>query len=152
MSTEATIRKPKLELKNIKIITAMSEDSACFTATLYVDGKRTALCSNHGQGEPTDFDVLNKPKWDEFETYAKSVAKYEIEYAAQIVDALIFEEDMRKQRKRWLRSNVIFRLKGDKKGEWRTCKHQGRRDEAAAAMRKKYGAKIETLIADTKDA
>ena len=42
----------KLELKNIKHAEFASEETNCFEATLYVDGKRFALVSNEGRGGP----------------------------------------------------------------------------------------------------
>lgn len=40
----------KLELKNIKVSRSLSEETLAYTATLYVDGKRTGRVSNHGMG------------------------------------------------------------------------------------------------------
>jgi hypothetical protein len=37
-------------LKNLKVCEWASEETTCFTATLYVDGKRVGECSNDGQG------------------------------------------------------------------------------------------------------
>jgi hypothetical protein len=44
----------KLELRNLKINLAFSEETTCFTATLYVEGVRTAECRNEGHGGSTD--------------------------------------------------------------------------------------------------
>lgn len=44
----------KLELKNVKIHPDMSEETTCFSATLWVDGKRAASCRNDGRGGSTD--------------------------------------------------------------------------------------------------
>lgn len=48
----------KLELKNVRIHEDMSEETTCFSATLYVDGIRAALCSNRGCGGSTDVNFL----------------------------------------------------------------------------------------------
>lgn len=42
----------KLELRNVKVAESLSEETTAYTATLYVDGKPTVDCSNHGQGGP----------------------------------------------------------------------------------------------------
>lgn len=44
----------KLELKNVKIHPDMSEETTCFSTTLWVDGKRAASCRNDGRGGSTD--------------------------------------------------------------------------------------------------
>ena len=40
----------KIELKNIKYAAFASEETNCYKATLYVDGKRFAYLSNDGHG------------------------------------------------------------------------------------------------------
>ena len=40
----------KLELKNVKHAAFASQETHCFEATLYVDGKRFATVSNEGHG------------------------------------------------------------------------------------------------------
>jgi len=40
----------KIELKNIKEVKALSEETPCFTATVYIDGKKAGEVSNHGTG------------------------------------------------------------------------------------------------------
>ena len=43
----------KLELKNVKIHDDMSEETICFSARLYIDGKFSAICKNSGMGDDT---------------------------------------------------------------------------------------------------
>lgn len=45
----------KIELKNIKIHHGLSEETHCYTATIYVDGKRAFDASNHGHGGADDY-------------------------------------------------------------------------------------------------
>jgi hypothetical protein len=42
----------KIELKNIKHYESMSEETNCFQATIYIDGKRAGEASNRGHGDP----------------------------------------------------------------------------------------------------
>jgi len=44
----------KLELKNIKVLASLSEETPAYTATLYADGKKVCDVSNHGHGGPDD--------------------------------------------------------------------------------------------------
>lgn len=54
----------KIELKNIKVVESLSDETNCFTATVYVDGKKIGELSNRGHGGPDDFhgdyDAFNK--------------------------------------------------------------------------------------------
>ena len=50
----------KLELKNLKHLASNSEETHCYTATLYVDGKPFAYVSNSGRGEQDRFDRHEK--------------------------------------------------------------------------------------------
>ncbi len=49
----------KLELKNIKFYESMSEETNCFQADLFINGKKIADVRNQGQGGPTDYQVLD---------------------------------------------------------------------------------------------
>jgi len=42
-------------LKAYKEIKAMSEETPCFTANIYVDGRKIGTASNHGHGGPNDY-------------------------------------------------------------------------------------------------
>ena len=42
----------RLQLKNVKILESLSEETLCYSATVYVDGARTVEVSNHGHGGP----------------------------------------------------------------------------------------------------
>lgn len=99
-------------IKNCKIIQSMSEETYCFTATLYYEGKKVAHASNRGCGGPTDFD------WVSPEAKAKCLAvasatKPEYPYPQflleGIVDELVGEHDVRDELKRAMRTKTLFR-------------------------------------------
>jgi len=46
----------KLELKNIKIFNALSEETTCFLATLHADDRKIE-CSNRGQGGSNEYSA-----------------------------------------------------------------------------------------------
>jgi len=48
----------EIELKNVKHTEWNSEETACFQATLYVDGKRVCVVSNQGRGGPDSYTPL----------------------------------------------------------------------------------------------
>ena len=45
----------KIELKQIEFSERMSQETNCFTANLYIDGKLAGDASNQGHGGPTDY-------------------------------------------------------------------------------------------------
>lgn len=59
----------KLELKKVKVIPEMSEETTCFHATLYVNGKKAADCSNTGTGGMTDVRFYDTAVRDAVITY-----------------------------------------------------------------------------------
>lgn len=63
----------KVELKNIKICNAMSEETTAFTATIYVDGKRAGEARNDGRGGSTDYHFSDQVVRQRFETWAASL-------------------------------------------------------------------------------
>lgn len=44
----------EITIKKLKVIKAMSEETLCFTATVYVDGKKAGTAQNRGFGGMTD--------------------------------------------------------------------------------------------------
>lgn len=46
----------KIELKNVKHSEFASHETDCFTATVYIDGKREGTVSNQGMGGPNDYE------------------------------------------------------------------------------------------------
>lgn len=42
----------QIELKNIKLLKSLSEETPAYTAVVYLDGKKAAEVSNHGHGGP----------------------------------------------------------------------------------------------------
>lgn len=61
------MNKPSITLKNVKYAEFASEETACFDATVYVDGKRFCTVSNRGQGGPNDFHPIKPQNWYDME-------------------------------------------------------------------------------------
>lgn len=60
-------QKLQIELKNIKYFAAMSEETSCFQATVFVEGKKAGMAENSGHGGPTSIDPFTLQKQiDEF--------------------------------------------------------------------------------------
>jgi hypothetical protein len=63
-----------IELKNIKVYEKLSEETNCFTGTLFVNGKKLAECENSGKGGQTNIDLLNRNEVSQ--TLLKEVEDY----------------------------------------------------------------------------
>jgi len=76
----------KIELKNIKTYERMSEETTCFTADLFVNGKKLCSVENTGKGGSTDYQLHNfnhSGLLKEVEQYCKELPKviyHETEY------------------------------------------------------------------------
>lgn len=53
------MEKPKIELKSVKYCAFASEETMCFEATMYVDGKRFCRVRNEGHGGADMYDKIN---------------------------------------------------------------------------------------------
>lgn len=65
----------KLEAKNIKFCEFASQDSNCFEATLYVDGKRTAILSDDGHGGGMMIHPAKGFTWDDIKKIQQHLAE-----------------------------------------------------------------------------
>ena len=45
----------QIELKKLKVVAALSEETTCYTAEVWIDGARAFLASNRGHGAMDDF-------------------------------------------------------------------------------------------------
>ena len=109
----------KLELKNIKHTAWASEETHCYQASLYVDGKPFAIVSNDGRGG-CDRDYAHpKFKGDYFDMFRSVEAHFKslgnedgmeqrLEFwCADQVNAWLSVRELKKK----LKSHVLFQLK-----------------------------------------
>lgn len=47
-----------IELRKLKIVAALSEETTCYSAEIWVDGQRAFLASNHGHGAADMFHAV----------------------------------------------------------------------------------------------
>ena len=109
------------ELKNVKVHDDMSEETVCFSATLYVDGKKTAVCKNSGTGGMTDVCFLKGADDTAFKfmQYCKAnpvVNHYNGKehkfYGVDIrVDEMLIEYQMKKDLKRREKNQLVLHKK-----------------------------------------
>jgi len=123
-----------VELKKVKFHEDMSDETNCFSAEIWVDGKVLAYVKNDGQGGGNDYwpvnGQANNSALDSFREWCKAQPhEFEFEYEDQVVDKLFTEwikkDDTRRQQaqmKRWCKTQTVWRCKGDKPGVWHSRK------------------------------
>lgn len=70
-----------IELRNIKVHERLSEETTCFDASLYINGKKVGYANNRGTGGPTDYGLDNY-----HDEAAKKLLKEAEEYCQQLPD------------------------------------------------------------------
>jgi hypothetical protein len=90
------MKKPKITLKKISYYERMSEETNCFAADLYINGKKVGEAKNDGQGGCTDYRGNSKEN-DEIikqtEQYFKSLPMQKSEYGFNYQPSLEFAID-----------------------------------------------------------
>jgi hypothetical protein len=147
-----------IELRKVRFNEKMSDETNCFSAEIWVDGKHLADVSNRGCGGSNDYDVVGlshnqtNAEWEAFQKYCKDQPhEFEFEYEDQIVDALFskwMEKDNARraqaQLNRWCKTKTVYRLKGDKEGSWWSIKTPFS-PAVEARLVAKYGDRLETI-------
>ena len=106
----------KVELKNIKYAAFASQETHCFEATLYVDGRRRGTVSNEGHGGSNYYSDFSVER--ELDEYAKTLPKESVtfngvahEFAKSgdsLVDEALTDYLTRKELRSKMRSKVMF--------------------------------------------
>ena len=60
-------------LKNVKVNERLSEETTCFSASIYIDGVKVGEASNRGQGGSTQIRFQDSKKFSEFLAYCKTL-------------------------------------------------------------------------------
>lgn len=131
MATQNTTRPQTFEIKNVRRLAGLSEETECFTATLYVDGKRKTTVKNSGHGGPNSYNGLTPLEQQAYDLIAhnwlnendKGYREYDFRDAHEALDVLVgilcenYENAARMRR--LFKKHVLFTLPGDKPGEMR---------------------------------
>jgi hypothetical protein len=98
----------KIELKNVKFSDFASEETNCFRADVYVNGKKAGYCNNDGHGGCTNVHVDNQK---EVEEYCKSLPA--IDFGGLKVDSnlenvvdMLFEEWLKEKSRKDLKKKL----------------------------------------------
>lgn len=159
----------RLTVKSLK--SCMGNEGYAYSATLYLDGKKVGYVRNDGngggcliqffkkvKGKPVrDVEsekkvlayVEEQPEIDMGEHPRKPGGKWMMKPDLDWVVSQVCEEALAdKERRRWCRTQVCFRIKGDPEGNWRTIKGKWKTEgrEIKEYLVKKYGDQIEEIL------
>ena len=136
----------KIELKNVKTHADMSEETACFSASIYLEGKRIGLVRNQGCGGPNEYTWTDNTAGRKVEAWAETQeTDYEFEKLDQIIDDLMMKAEEKKQLRRWCKKQTLFVLAGDQDGSFRTINHPFT-SQVKDFLDRKHGEKLERIV------
>lgn len=81
----------KIELKSVKHIASMSEETLCFSATVYIDGVKAGEVSNRGHGGPDEYS--SQELYARLDAYAKTLPAHVSEFKDEQGNPMVFEMD-----------------------------------------------------------
>ena len=98
----------KIQLKNVKINDSFSEETICFKADVFVNGKKIAYAENEGRGGCTFISAYPEKRTElaEVEKYCKSLPKRVYDFGEfdndleSVVDDLLNEKIKEKEQKK----------------------------------------------------
>ncbi len=116
----------EITVKNVKIHDDMSDETMCFSAAIFADGKKVGTAQNAGHGGCNQYHWIDRALGRNVEAWAeKQTMEYDFEKLDQIIDPLVCRfDDERRERasvKRLCKTQTLFRLFSDPNdGSWRT--------------------------------
>jgi hypothetical protein len=153
--TTTTSKIGKITLTKLKINRALSEETECFSATICLDGKPIGTCGNRGHGSDNEYFWTDREAGKRLREYAQSLPDSEYEGMTLPMDLDILigdimeEIEVEKQHRRWCKTKLVYRLKGDEKDTWRTFKPKTTpvwTKGWKAAIEQKHGDKLEEIL------
>jgi hypothetical protein len=145
-----------LSVKNVKVRAGLSEETLCFEATLYRDGKRIATVSNRGTGGPHAYCFINQDVCREVNDWAQvqpvtikspdpALPDFEpLEKLDYFVDTCVANVLRIRDLTKLCRKGIAYRLKDQKVDQWWVTETQYTA-EAAQRLRDQHGDKLEAI-------
>lgn len=132
-----------VQLKNVKNHPDMSQETDCFSASIYVDGKRIGEVRNDGQGGSHEYSWSDPTAGKQLEAWAQTQPA-EFDKLDQIINNLLDRQDIIAQLKRLTKKQTLFRFPETEKGAWRTVKSPFDA-KVKEHLVKKYGDRIQCI-------
>lgn len=139
-----------ITLRAIKVYDKLSEETLCFTATVYSGARKIGFARNDGRGGCNRYD------WTDVDTARVALAGVGLgihhDGLDQFFDDLLFREDIRKNLTKSCAKGTLFRLKGDAPTGWRSVKLNGKDAVYTPSVRqwllKTHGDNIDVIAND----
>lgn len=115
------------QLKNVKIHHGLSEETYCYTASLYLNGKKVADCSNHGTGGPDDYHWVSPEAKEEVLAITRALHPEASQYSVSVefvVGDLLNKYEENRKLQRLMKKETLFRIPGEtyEEGEYNRVK------------------------------
>ena len=112
----------------------MSQETKCFSASIYLDGKKVGLVRNHGCGGSHLYSWYYHEAAKHITAYVEAMEfEFHFEKLDQFIDKLCLKTEVFKDITKRCKKETLFFLSTDKAGEWRT-------------VNRPYSQKIKELI------
>ena len=136
----------KVEVKNVKINNVMSEETLCFSASVYIDGKRAGEVCNRGHGGCNNYHWFDRELGKKFVKFANEQdTEFDFEKDDHLIGELVDDYEEQKEVRGWCRKQTVFRLKGEEKGAYRTLTVKYG-EKAKKYIEDKYGDKVDEIV------
>lgn len=137
------------EMKRVKISRALSEETTAFVGELWLDGRKVADCSNRGHGDSVNILYASREAEAAHIRFCETLPPIKSTYFLEglkvdnelHVSELVADLDLTKTITRQCKAKILFRLKGDKPGQYWQGKYA-----SVERVREKYGDKIEVIF------
>jgi len=136
----------KVELKNLKIHRDMSQETTCFSATLYIDNVKVGEASNTGRGGNNMVRMVDFKLQRKFEDYCRSLPPYQdLPMDRDLFISLLVEKTKEDQYLvRTCKKKTVFSLKDQEEGVWYTINDMYSQ-EVKDFLVKKYGYNLKEV-------
>ena len=155
MNSEDYKQQTRIRLKNIQTNKDLSQETFCYSASLYFDGVKVGRVSNDGHGGPDHFEISND-KLKEIENYCetfKPVESYGMSMQPTlewVTNQLVSDHLDRAEDLKMVRGKTVFRLKSEEyqDHEWLVLKRKFDA-QSKAALVKQYGDDLGEILNET---
>lgn len=141
-------------LKSVKISQHLSQETTAFSATVTLDGKNIGTVRNDGHGGSHVYLWDDRQAGIALEEWAATQElEFKFEKLDQIVDRLLQAHEQGRVKKRLAKlcqKEVLFRLKGDQAGRWRSLA-MSYGPKVRKQLDDQYGGRLECVANDDLD-
>ena len=138
-----------ITVKNVKIQEQLSEETLCFSATIYLKGLRIGEAINRGCGGCNEYHWFDRTASAEIEAWAEDQdLEFDFEKLDQIIDKLVCDFDDARRLKRMSKNKTVFRLIGDEDGTYHSLSIPYS-DRAQKYLDTKFGDKVIEIVGVT---